>query len=623
MGAERSGRFRQHMTVLALAVALAGCRDVAPTPVADEPALFAGVPGAHRVWQGIRLSWTAAVSPGGRFLAAHSVLEASDRIEVLDLEAGTSRFLRIGRAEEPAGGRAETVVFDPASRRLAFVWWSEEWQRYEIRTTDLEGVQPRTLWVSPSPDHWVMLQDWSPDGERLLVLFWTPDTPEVGMMDVGTGEMRMLGGFGATEPTGCRFSPTGEVVVCDPLEDSSSALRMLHVFAAGGSPDAAGRRLPGTGNVGLLGWTPDGTRILFLRDENGGTGVWAQRVDGMQPVGAPQRLIAGMGLLQPISVAGGAVFLGVVTGGEQVHTARLEPETLRLTSDPKPIEPFVPSGSSMQGVWSPDGGRLAYLRRPPGRATKTNIVVRAMPDGPSRRLPTHIEGLGKEWTLRWGADSQTLLAIGRRPDRGEVELLSVDAETGEIEPVTNLTQLDAIQRTITLSPDRRTLYFARRAAARDSSTIFAHDLATASERSLAHAAVIDRMTASPDGHALAFLELDPHADHQRVVALSIAEGTAREIVRVSPAGSLLDDGMVNWSPEGDRVLFGRCGARGGSETPQCTLESIGVEGSAPEVLAALSWFENPQVHPAGDRLALGLGLPRSEIWKIDIPEVAR
>lgn len=118
------------------------------------------------------------VSPGGRFLAAHSVLEAGDRIEVL-VEAGTSRFLSTARTEESAGGRAETVVFDPSSLRLAYVWWSEEWQRYEIRITGLEGGDPRTVWVSPSPDHWVMLEYWSPDGERLLVLFWTPETPEI------------------------------------------------------------------------------------------------------------------------------------------------------------------------------------------------------------------------------------------------------------------------------------------------------------------------------------------------------------------------------------------------------------------------------------------------------------
>jgi hypothetical protein len=96
---------------------------------------------------------------------------------------------------------------------------------------------------------------------------------------------------------------------------------------------------PGTGRV--LGWSPDGKRILFASDRTGSTGAWSIGVAEGRPQGAPELVNKGdiEGITPMGSTRSGALYYRLPTGLRDVYIASLDMATGKVTVPPAPINP--------------------------------------------------------------------------------------------------------------------------------------------------------------------------------------------------------------------------------------------------------------------------------------------
>jgi dipeptidyl aminopeptidase/acylaminoacyl peptidase len=142
-------------------------------------------------------------------------------------------------------------------------------------------------------------------------------------------------------------------------------------------------------------WAPDGKRIAFASNRNGGANVFWMPVDGGQP---PEQLTRGNAWLFPASFSPDARTLLLET---QTAETGLDISVLSLDGDRK-IQPLLQTPSSEgDALFSPDGRWIAYESDQSGRA---EVYVTAYP-GPRGRWQISTDGGGAP---RWSRDGREL-----------------------------------------------------------------------------------------------------------------------------------------------------------------------------------------------------------------------
>lgn len=126
--------------------------------------------------------------------------------------------------------------------------------------------------------------DWSPDGRTIAVShvispvanFWP--TSDVSLVDVATGKLTPLATTEASEG-GPIFSPDGKWIAVNAtdLPNRWAGSSKITIYpAGGGSPRAMRATYDGQPNI--LGWTPDGSKLLFTESKGTGTALYEAEV---------------------------------------------------------------------------------------------------------------------------------------------------------------------------------------------------------------------------------------------------------------------------------------------------------------------------------------------------------
>ena len=555
----------------------------------------------RQVWTGPADDLLGGVTNDGRYLTLQDW--DSQNLAVRDLVTGQLRKLT---DKSPSSLEfALLSVPSPDGREVAYAWYNTK-DRLDVRVVGMDGSNLRVLRTDSDLAEQVPV-DWSPDSKSVLaVVNERTKGAQILLLSPTGGAPRVLKSFAGNPPGPARFSPDGRFIAYSIAQQPDSPSQDIYVFAADGERETPAIRH--AANDVVLGWSPDGKRLLFGSDRNGTMGAWWIQMAHGQPVGAPELIKPDLGQdVRPLGFArDGSFFYEVRTGMSDAYTAAIDFVSGRVLASPVPVtERFA--GSNSAPDWSPDGRQLAFLsRRGPGAWAARTICVRDTGTGEVREIPSQ---LTRVVGVRWFPDGRALLAAARGP-RG-FGAFRVAVDTGEYEAV-DLVRPAPVSRAA-WSRDGKIMFYQQWGAAK-TSNVAARDVATGQETVLhtvtQPAVYVSGVTLSPDGQQLAFVVRDRGG--ALLTVIPVGGGEARVVLR---SNELAWPNTIAWAPDSQGLLFVKLNRPGNPETE---LWLVSIQGSEPRRLGLTAPnMREIRVHPDGRHLAFTSGGDRSEVWVME------
>lgn len=557
------------------------------------------------IWTGPLVDLLGAPSPDGGYLAVTDW--GTGNLAIRETSTGVLRRLT---ENGDWNGWAEFPVPSPDGKHVAYAWYNEKAVR-DLRVYSLEASSARVVYADDAVEY-VQPFAWTPDGTRILAsLARTDRTSQIAFVTVGDGSVAVLKALGKLSPQKMALSPDGRYVAYDLPQERGSPRRDIFLLAADGSREEVLVRHPDDDVV--VGWAPDGKRLLFGSDRTGRPGIWAVRMAEGVAVAPPELVRPDMPLLWAMGVTRqGALYYSIRTGRGDVYLAGLDRETGSVLSPPTPLTArFV--GWNRSPDWSADGRSVAYisqresLLRSPAWTGGT-IVVRSLATGEEREITPRLASMG---SLRWSPDGRSFLVSGR-DGTGRSGFFTLHADTGEATLVLEEKPPAQVQFPA-WSPDGRSFYyFLTTPEARNHLRV--RELGTGRDREVFSRTAND-VAPTPDGRSVVVRFIDP-VDRASVLALvSVGGAEAKELVRVLPPVELPAWGCLAWTPDGQHLLFVRTTNAPGQPFE---LWRVPVKGGAPHKTGiAMEGLRDLRVHPDGQRIAFRAGHHQGEVWVME------
>jgi len=498
------------------------------------------------------------------------------------------------------------AVPDRSGRQLAYP------SEGEVRVRSIDDSEERTVYRDTGLGA-ALPWAWSPDAATIIAtLQRTTDThaliqTSLAVIRVDDGSVRVLKSFPWGYPTEVQVSPDGRYIAYHVAPDSGAA-RDIFVIAADGSRESTVAKHPAEDD--LLGWTPDGTALVFRSDRSGTTDLWAVAMEDGRAVGEPVVVLReapedrGLGFTRS-----GDFYYRVRVGGIQGYVARFADRGGSRVAETAPTR-----RGRLVELWSPDGEYLASIRSPRVPGEPPAILIRSATTGEERSwsLPGFERVAGR---LSWSGGGRAVIV----PTAGQrLALVRLDVQTGEVTEI-------ARDHFGALSRDEKVFYYLNRGAAGNS--VIARDLGTGAEQTLFTASGTQRIWAldlSPDGSRLAIaLARDPagrEGARQSIWSVGVLALTgAYRTIATLDAGTFADWGC--WTPDGESLLFGKTSSSR-FLTEGTELWQVRVDGGLPtrlEFPAGARSIKGPNwqlgnFHPDGTRFSYMSDDIDTEIW---------
>lgn len=519
----------------------------------------------RRIWKGNPFwFYGRPPSPDGRYLAdvdwttgdlalvdLHNVADSHD----LYASPGWFRRLTDKGTWQASQSYAESPVFSPDGRRIAYSWYADEQEvdGYGLRTIGVDGADLRIVLPHSEENGKLMVQDWSRDGTQVLITLTDRDETRLMAASVLDGRMKVLGrrdSFGRAF-----FSPDGRFVAYDYRTHPGSPDRDIRVLAVDGSHEVEVVR--GNGDDVVMGWSPDGENLLFHSNRELSRGIWRLRIRDGRAAGDPELIRSDVWQLLPYGFQGDRYYYGVVTKWPHVRTGTLDVENGQLIAPPTPVDNPSQAGSS-HAVWSPDGRQIAYLKAQDPLMRRGDLAIRTLETAETRLVPFPFSVVQR---LIWAPDTRTIAVFGTYERRNGIHRF--DLGSGD---VTTLKEYDDptypwSEVRSQFSPDGGTIYSIREDAARWK--VVARDLTSGRETDLLRAPAgkqmtADRIAVSPDGGMLAVLEHEqapePKTGGNVRISLVPTVGGEPGVVYEDEISDFFSPSAFCWTPDGNYLL---------------------------------------------------------------------
>ena len=530
-----------------------------------------------------------APSPDGRYLLETS----ADGLSLRDLRTGQTRSL--------SKGQTVMARFSPDGRRIALMRWIDQTPEAWIVTPDGSGL--RKLWQGEK-GRWTFLNSWFPDNQRFLVeISLDAQNHRLSAISATDGATTNLwegvrpGGYGLMSPDG-NYVNFNQRISREPVKDE---LRLLSL-----ADKRESVLLSDFGPAVRADWTPDGKGLVFLSDRRkpgDARDLWYLAVANGQPQGRPQLVRSDFGdhaILSPITPEGGLYYVQNADMRE-VLSVPIDQATGKAMGSPVRIS-GEGAGPAGQGIYSPDGKWLTYIRAGTGPSIH---VFRNLATGEERNVNTGFIG-GRE--QKWFPDSQSLLVDGLPGTQEPRGLYRVNAQTG----AATLLKVGSFGASFAISPDGKTVYYSQRLASETQTRVMAWEIETGKERELLRGDGLGPthwigITLSPDGKQLATARIDG-AEH--VLELQSADGgSRREIYRVRDPEVIQE---LEWNPDGSYLTFAKV------TQYRTSLWRIPVTGGAPQEMGISSRAMGKiSLHPDGHHIAFIDNQSVSEVMSLE------
>lgn len=586
-------RARARLAALAPATQLA-----APTP-----RLVATVPG------GAGISTLADVSADGQFALISG--SPSDTLTLRSLATGqVIRLVEGSSAGRPFGGR-----LSPDGQSVAYDWRETlptGGFRSSIRVAPArEGATGREI-LPVEPGRRLSVVSWFPDGSSVLVESVPGDgTRQLLKVPIDQSPVTVV----ASRVAGLRpqLSPDGRWIAIETHPEGSVGQNPIVVVDANDGTERAVVNLAGRNT--LLGWTDEGSHLLFSSDRNGGDGLWAVRWSGSGTSGAPFPVRGDVS--RGMAKAGSFYYTENRTaGGPQVFVVDQMGAGSRISQ----------TFNGRAATWSPDGRQIAFLTRRFNGQNLFNLVIRSVETGEERAY-SQTPALGQE-SPRWLPSGDAVVAYAAPGANGRGAFYRVDLATGTAQLLFNAETSDHVRSAaFALSPDGTRTYHAVRQGPDSPATpwtgIVAVRLADGVEEPIATFpgdgfAGSVALAASPDGSMVAVYSVGPQNVARLVKAYTDGSGTHQ----VSETFTSRPPGTMAWTRDGLDILIPVVAANGSSEIrrvagPGLAVSSIGPNLPRPDGLPERNATGPIDMSPDNSRLLVVGITPSVELWALD------
>jgi Tol biopolymer transport system component len=557
----------------------------------------------RQVWAGPGVDVGGGISPDGRYLTFVD-WETGD-LAVRDLATGEKRRLTNKGSWNDSEEFALSSIVSPDGKQIAYAWFNKD-EFYDLRVIGSDGSNPRVIYPSEELE-FIRPADWSADGKRILAALFRKDKPlQFGLVSVADGSVRILKTLEARDPylsSGPLFSPDGRYVAYSFPPRDDAAEQDISLLTIDGRHEVALVQHPA--NDYLLGWSPDGKKVLFASDRAGTIDAWVIDVAEGKPQGVPQLVRRDMGSISPMGLTQkGCLYYATPGLVYDIFTITLDPATGKIITPPnKDALPY--EGYNMSPDWSHDGKYLAYISRR-GHMNRRSIICIYSPEtGKVRELLARLN-LGNP---RWTPDGRSIL-VQADVTSGQ-GIYRMDATTGEVVPFIPIRKEGKESRgSAQLSADGKLIFYVREDGKTKLCQILVRNLETGEEKELDRAPFDNHSIAlSPDGRRLALLI---RAEKQlRVLKVMPSNGGKQtELRRFEQSGRWIID--IAWTPDGRYIFFSK-----GRPDGKWELWRIPSEGGEPQNLGlAMNRFQHLSVHPDGRRITFA-----SRPTEAELPEV--
>jgi Tol biopolymer transport system component len=496
-------------------------------------------------------------------------------------------------------GGAYSAAWSSDARRVAYVQANYMNATQELRVTTLDG-QSSVVFQTESAQS-VYPVGWTPDGATLVVVAVRPDkTWAVGTLPATGGRFRPLRSFGWSfgsrrEPSP-RLSPDGRFVA---YFDGETGLRDVHVVSLDGGDAYRITNHPGDDFAPI--WSPDSRHLVFTSNRQGSVSVWTVAVKDGSPVGQPVKLKDGMQSARLIDWTASGIFYNQETTSWDLYTVPMDPVEGRQAGLPRLI-PYSRTGRNISPVWSPDGGRLAFVSSAAAEPDRRYVVVMPAEGGEPREFlipTTSYQNPQAPYDLRWFGDGRGLGFSGT-DSRGGAAAFRLTLETGKWDTIPLPEQEYGATR-IEWNRDGSALYFARRGFANPG--IFERAVNGDSERPVYRVSMpvnsILSLEFSPDRKWLAFHQRMVEANYTgraRIIVLDVETGETRTVLE--DVRSLADGWRLNplsWTPRGELLV-----KRSGTAGTGFEILRLPVNGGAPQRFAIDGFSAGNRREPQAD-----------------------
>ncbi|MDP8980618.1 MAG: serine/threonine-protein kinase [Acidobacteriota bacterium] len=550
----------------------------------------------RRVWSGNAVDKSGSVSPDGNLLS-FTDWETGDLL-VHDFKTGENRrFTNNKRTSRPEFQFAASSIFSRDGQWLAYSWQPPgDGTPMGVRLIRRDGSGQRTIY-QPKDQTWLSIEDWSQDRKYLLVTAQQASGTRLVLVSAADGTSRDLpvaeDRYGGT----AKLSPDGQYAVYDGRQGdgAGSEVRVISLVNGGDAP-----LLAHPGNESVVGWAPDGERLIFRSMRSGAYEIWDVLVVNGHAQGVPQRLpsnvdsfSASLGLTRK-----GSLFYATDSGASDVFFAEFDSSSGKLLPSKVLSERFV--GTKTSPAWSPDGSSVVYV-------AKNMLRLHSMLTGAERDISPKMSRLVR--VLEWSPDGRSIFVQGFSGD-GKGGTFRVDLKTGAVRVI-----LPGIVDREAFSRDSRTIYtWGGPALAKH---IVSTSLRTGKQKSLyTREAVFEiqnpNLSLSPNGKMLALQLQGVPRGHNSLAIMPVTGGEPRIILTI-PQPERFGANSFTWSKD-LRYIFATRLLKNHSEIWRVPVD----DGPQPSALLSMAG-EIRQLHlnPNGHQFIFTSAQGAVEIWALE------
>jgi Tol biopolymer transport system component len=419
--------FRRVVLLLCLVAGAPAC-DSGPAKAKDQtpPAAVSDLAIAGSTITTLTLRWTAPGNDGNSGTASSYEIRSS----TTTITAGTwgSATLVAGVPTPLLAGTIQTFTVTGLAPNTAYF--------FALKTTDAAGnvsALSNVLAASTTPGHVGYVADANVVG-----------APELFVADdQGTMLVNVSAGLGTVAVNWFVWSPDGTKIA---FMATVAGVRELYVVSSSGGPvtKVSGPMVAG-GNVQIMYWAPDNSRLLYIAEQDT---VTVRELYTVRPDGTGRVKISG-----PMA-AGGTGVAGPIAAWSP-DSSRIAYPAFQDSSTVSEVYTSLPDGTGNVKVsgtlvaggttgfpaWSPDGSKLAY----PAMENTLNAMelFTVSPDGTGRVRVCPPFAAGQSVTSllatlpvrfnNWSKDSQRLVYIANQDSTTSKDLYSVKADgTGNV-----------------------------------------------------------------------------------------------------------------------------------------------------------------------------------------------